>query len=315
LEDLYVGLDYLEYKVPLGGYYYAFGNPNLRPEKTTAYEVGVVQQLGGHASVDVTAYYKAVENLVQVSTIPSDPTAFSSFRNNDYGTIKGLDFGLLMRRIGRTTARLSYSLAYATGTGSTPQTQRRIAWGFQPGVTEPPKSTSPLDFDQRHKISASIDYRFVDKDGPRFLGGQPLSNAGINVLFEAGSGFPYTPTFTFNEVTTGASASRPSGPVNSSYGPWTFRTDVKANKRFKIIGLQGDIYVWVLNLLNRANATSPVYSSTGSPMTSGWLNTDEGRKFVERFGQLGEDKYKHKEKSPFNFGTPRQVRFGLALSF
>ena len=80
---------------------------------------------------------------------------------------------------------------------------RRIAWTFQPGVTEPPKTTSPLAFDQRHKISASIDYRFVDKDGPRFLGGQPLSNAGINVLFTAGSGFPYTPTFTFNEVTTG----------------------------------------------------------------------------------------------------------------
>ncbi len=315
LEDLYVGLDYLEYKAPLGGYYFAFGNPNLRPEKTTAYEVGVVQQVGGHASVDVTAYYKAVENLVQVTTIPSDPAAFASFRNSDYGTIKGLDFGLLMRRTGRTTVRLSYSLAYATGTGSSPQTQRRIAWTFQPGVTEPPKSTSPLDFDQRHKISASIDYRFVDKDGPRFLGGQPLSNAGINVLFTAGSGFPYTPTFTFNEVTTGASSSRPSGPVNSSYGPWTFRTDVKANKRFRIIGLQGDLYVWVLNLFNRANATSPVYSSTGSPTTSGWLNTDEGRKFVERFGQLGEDKYKLKENSPFNFGTPRQVRFGLALSF
>jgi outer membrane receptor protein involved in Fe transport len=315
LEDLYVGLDYLEYKVPLGGYYYAFGNPNLKPEKTTAYEVGLVQQMGGHASVDVTAYYKAVENLVQVATIPSNPTAFSTFRNNDYGTIKGLDFGLLMRRTERTTVRLSYSLAYATGTGSTPQTQRQIAWTFQPGVNEPPKSTSPLDFDQRHKVSASIDYRFVDKDGPRFLGGQPLSNAGINVLFTAGSGFPYTPTFTFNEVTTGASSSRPSGPVNSSYGPWTFRTDVKANKRFKIVGLQGDIYVWALNLFNRANATNPVYSSTGSPTTSGWLNTDEGREFVARFGQLGADKYKLKEKSPFNFETPRQVRFGLALSF
>ena len=90
---------------------------------------------------------------------------------------------------------------------------------------------------------------------------------------------------------------------------------MKANKRFKIIGLQGDLYVWVLNLFNRANATNPVYSSTGSPTTSGWLNTDEGREFVARFGQLGADKYELKEKSPFNFETPRQVRFGLALSF
>ena len=325
LEDLYVGLDYLEYKAPLGGYYYAFGNPNLKPEKTTAYEVGLVQQVAGHASVDVTAYYKAVGNLVQVATIPSNPTAFSSFRNRDYGTIKGLDIGFLMRRKGRTTARVSYSLAYATGTGSTPQTQRQIAWTFQPGVNEPPKSTSPLDFDQRHKISASVDYRFVDGDGPMLMGGRPLSNAGVNVLITAGSGFPYTPTFTFNEVTTLATFSRPSGSVNSSYGPWTFRIDLKANKRFKIASIQGDFYVWVLNVLNRANVTarntdgrgteSAVYSATGTATTTGWLNTNEGREFVRRFGQLGEDKYELKERDPRNFDSPRQVRFGLALSF
>jgi hypothetical protein len=220
---------------------------------------------------------------------------------------------------------VSYSLSYATGTGSSAETQRNIAWTFQPGVTEPPKATASLDFDQRHKVSASVDYRFVDKDGPVLMGGYPLANAGINFLVTAGSGFPYTPTYTFNEVTALSVSSRPSGPVNSSYGPWSFQVDAKANKRFRVGGIEGDVYVWGLNLFNRANVTgrdtdlrgleSAVYSSTGSALTTGWLNTAEGRDFVKRFGVLGEEKFKLAEKDPRNFDTPRQIRFGLALSF
>jgi len=325
LEDLYVGLDYLEYKAPLGGYYYAFGNPNMKPEETTAYEVGVIQQVSDNIKVDVTAYYKAIKNLVEVTTIPSEPAAFSSFRNRDYGTVKGTDVSIVMRRKNRLSARVSYSLAYATGTGSSAQTQRNIAWTFQPGFTEPPKSTSPLDFDQRHKVSASLDYRFTDGDGPRFMGGHPLSNAGLNVLIKAASGTPYTPTYTFNEVTTLAVSSRPSGPVNSSYGPWTYQVDVKANKSFQIGGVRANGYVWVINLFNRANVSarntdrrgveSTVYSGTGNAETTGWLSTPEGRDFVARYGELGRQKYELKELDPRNFATPRQIRFGMSFGF
>jgi outer membrane receptor protein involved in Fe transport len=324
LEDLYVGLNYLEYKAPLGGYYYAFGNPNLKPEQTTAYEVGVARQVGRTASLDVTAYYKAIENLVEVTTIPSTPAAFSSYRNRDFGTVKGVDMSLRLRRTNRVSGSLSYSLAYASGTGSSAETQRNIAWGFQPGVTEPPKTTSPLDFDQRHKLTVSVDYRFADEDGPRFMGGYPLSNTGLNLLFKSGSGFPYTPTFVFNEVTLASVTSRPSGPINSSYGPWSYRTDLKANKQFGIGGMDAELYVWVFNLMDRKNpgardreargVQSAVYAATGSLETTGWLSTEDGRKFVERFEE-GQQKYNLRELDPRNFGSPRQVRIGMALSF
>ena len=325
LEDLYVGLDYLEYKAPLGGYFYNFGNPNLKPEETTAYEVGVIQQFSSNVKVDVTAYYKAVKNLVEATTIPSKPSAFSSFQNRDYGTIKGVDMSVVMRRKNRLAARLSYSLSYATGTGSNPTSQRNIAWTFQPGFTEPPKTTSPLAFDQRHKISASLDYRFVENDGPRFMGGFPLANVGVNVLISAGSGMPYTPTYTYNEVTLAAAQSRPSGPVNSSYGPWSFQVDMKVNKRFQVGRIQGNVYVWAINLLNRANSSardtdfrgteSAVYNSTGDLFTTGWLNTPEGREFVKRYGELGRQKYTLAEQDPRNFSTPRQIRFGMSYEF
>ncbi|MGA1198945.1 MAG: hypothetical protein ACO36I_20830, partial [Candidatus Latescibacterota bacterium] len=83
--------------------------------------------------------------------------------------------------------------------------------------------------------------------------------------------------------------------------------------------------VWAINLFNLANVTgrktdgrgleSTVYSSTGDPSTTGWLNTAEGRQFVDRFGTLGEQKYLLAEQNPLNYDTPRQVRFGMALNF
>ncbi len=325
LEDLYVGLAYLEHKAPTGGYYYAFGNPNLKPEETTAYEVGINQQVGDRASVGVTAYYKSVKNLVEVTQIPSNPSSFTSFRNRDFGTIKGVDVTAQMRRSDRMTLRLGYSLGYASGTGSGPQTQRNIAWTFQAGVTEPPKSTAPLDYDQRHKITGSVDYRFTADDGPHFMGGYPLANAGLNVLVRAGSGFPYTPTVFFNQITLANVTERPTGPLNSANGPWQFRIDAKANKAFVIGRYSVDFYIWAINLLDRANVAardsdsrgfeSQVYSATGSPLTTGWLSTPDGADFIATHGQQGRNLYELKEKNPRNFSTPRQVRLGFALSF
>src|SRR6185436_188077 len=41
LQDLSLSYRFLEYKVRTGGYFVGFGNPNLRPERTSAYEFGV----------------------------------------------------------------------------------------------------------------------------------------------------------------------------------------------------------------------------------------------------------------------------------
>ena len=148
LQDLYVSYRFLDYKVRKGGYYVPFGNPNLKPELTTAYEVGVAHQLSPVAKVDLSVYYKDVKDLVQVANIPSKPYSFASFRNKDFATLKGIDLGLTLRRINHVQGNLSYSLSSAKGTGSVSNTQRNIAWT----ASEPPHQTSALDFDQRHNL-------------------------------------------------------------------------------------------------------------------------------------------------------------------
>jgi outer membrane receptor protein involved in Fe transport len=288
-----------------------FGNPNLRPERTTAYEVGVQRQMGDRVSLDATAYYKDVKDLVEIQAIPSNPKSFSSYRNRDFATIKGIDLGINMRPVHHFSGMVAYSLSFAQGTGSVSNSQRNIAWVG----TETPKQTSPLDFDQRHKISMNVDWRLGKGEGPAWSGMRIFENTGVNALFNVASGTPFTPTKVYNEVTLAAVASEPSGPLNSRYGPWTVNLDLKASKEFGLNNLRIEAYIWALNALDNKNPIA-VYTSTGSPTSTNWLNTEDGQTFVTNTASKnGEYKYQLAQNNPNLYANPRLIRFGLRTNF
>ncbi len=313
LEDLYTSYRYLEYKVASGGYFFPFGNPNLLPETTTAYEVGLAHALARNVRLDVTVYYKDVRDLVEVQNIPSRPRNFASYRNADYGTIKGIDLNLMMLEAGGLSGSLMYSLSYARGTGSMSDTHRDIAWATDEEAG-PPKQTAPLAFDQRHKIVLNADIRGEREAGPRVFGFFPLENTSLNLLLNLASGFPYTPVMPMNEVSLAAVSSTPTGPVNSRYGPWNYQLDGKLSRGFRVGDIMVEGYVWVLNLFDRKNEVH-VYQSTGSAATSGWLSTQEGRAWVREHGEDGARAFELKERNPVRYGIPRMVRVGLKTSF
>ncbi len=317
LQDLYVSYRYLEYKVKAGGYYYGFGNPNLRPERTTAYEAGLQRQVGDNVRLDATAYYKDVKDLVEVANIAAGAGAktknFASYRNRDFATIKGVDVGFTMRPIRHIAGSVNYSLSYAQGTGSVSNTQRNVAWT----ASQPPKQTSPLDFDQRHKLSMNLDWRLGKGEGPLWGNVRPLENAGINLLLNVASGTPFTPTQTFNEVTLAAVSNLPNGPLNSRYGPWTLSLDLKASRGFHLGAFNLEAYAWVLNVFDNKNAIA-VYTSSGSASTTNWLSTNEGQGYLDTAaarGVDGETLYRLAENDPNLFSNPRMLRFGLRGSF
>jgi outer membrane receptor protein involved in Fe transport len=315
LQDLYVSYAFLEHKIRTGGYFVGFGNPNLEPEQTTAYELGITHTPTDQSRIEVTAYYKDVKDLVEITNIASVPNNFSSYRNRDFATIKGLDLGYTLRRTGFVSMGASYSLSWAMGTGSVSQTQRNIAWT----ASETPKLTTPLSFDQRHKLSWNFDFRYEKGQGPLWGTTRFLENTGLNVLLNAASGTPYTPTTLYNEVTLAAVAAQPTGPLNSRYGPWTFQVDAKLNRQISLGRQSLDLYVWVFNLFNRDNVNT-VYTGTGSAETTNFLNTPDGQAFLDtNAGTYGADgaleRYRLAERSPGLHAVPRLVRFGARLSF
>jgi outer membrane receptor protein involved in Fe transport len=315
LQDLYVSYAFLEHKVRTGGYFVGFGNPNLKPEQTTAYELGFTHTPTENSRIQATAYYKDVKDLVEITNIPSSPNSFSSYRNRDFATIKGLDLAYTLRRVGFVSMGASYSLSWAMGTGSVSQTQRNIAWT----ASETPKISTPLAFDQRHKVSANLDFRYQKGQGPLLGSTRILENAGLNILVNAASGTPYTPTNVYNEVTLAAVATQPIGPLNSRYGPWTVQVDAKLNKTIALGRQSLDVFMWVLNIFDRDNVNT-VYTGSGSAATTNFLDTADGQAFLETnaetYGEeVARERYRLAEQNPNLHGIPRLVRFGARLSF
>ncbi|OQY30041.1 MAG: hypothetical protein B6244_01925 [Candidatus Cloacimonetes bacterium 4572_55] len=312
LVDLYVGYTYLDYYVRNSPYFTTVGNPNLDWEKTTAYEFGMRHQLGERSVLEITSYYKSVTDLAQIENVSSFPASFTPYKNSDYGTIKGFDFSFRTMRTNNLATNVSYSLSWATGTGSTSTSSYNSQWHGE----DSPKTSAPLDYDQRHKLTFNTDYRYTN-NAPIPL----LNNFGVNLLGSFASGTPYTPAKTYNEVTEASVTPETNGAINSRYGPWVFRMDMKANKTFQLGGFDMNFYVWVLNLMDRDNAVD-VYEGTGDPESTSWLNSPEGVEFQDTYleahdssGLTGEEKYMLKERNPRNYDLPRVVRFGIEIGF
>jgi len=252
-------------------------------------------------------------DLVQIEAVPSFPNQFSTYRNKDFATLKGVDLGFALRRVNHIQANIAYTLSWALGTGSVSNTQRNIAWT----ASDPPKQTAPLDFDQRHKISFNLDYLLGKAEGPKMGGVNWLENTSINVLYNIASGTPYTPTNIYDEVTLAAVASQPEGALNSRYGPWTNSLDFKVSRGFNTRGLNMSVYALVQNLFDTNNAIN-VFTGTGSPNTTSFLNTADGRAAAQNLANEGIDPnaaYNMALQNENLYSIPRTIRFGMRVGF
>lgn len=285
-------------------------NSGLQPEKLTSYEVGLKQRFGDYIDAGLTVYYRETKDQITTTNIPAGPNVsagYGLYVNQDYSISRGFEFYLSLRRFNRLAADISYSLAYASGTGSNPSSKASFTTGSS-GL-EPPRFTYPLDYDQRHTASINLDYRFGATDVPKGIAGHILKNLGLNVLLSFNSGRPYTPrSVDVNSAFSGGSAAI--APKNSVYRDWTYRVDMKLDKGVQIWKTYVDFYVYVINLLN-TEIINNIYESTGLPDDNGYMNTPDGQSQSQAF----KENWYYRINNPFNWGPPRQVRFGVKVNF
>jgi outer membrane receptor protein involved in Fe transport len=277
------------------------GDPGLRAEKTIAYEVGITKALSPTLRFDITAYTKNITDLVD-TRLRTGLQRYVIYTNSDFARIRGVELALEKRRENYVSGKVSYTLSEAKGTGSY---QREGYYDYITSATGLeivfPKTEYYLDFDQRHTLTANIDIRVGEKEGI-----QPFTNAGINILFTLGSGFPYTPRtpVAFNLQGLGKAI----GEINSARQPWVYRLDLKLDKTFKLGLFNSTLYLEVINLTDKENVIT-VYESSGKA-------DDDG--FAEYLGTASDvfvSRYKSAVKDPDNYDVPRMVRLGLILGF
>jgi len=220
-----------------------------------------------------------------------------------------------MRRFHRLRMSISYSLAYASGTGSDINTLSNVAYNG----TEPPKLPSALNYDQRHTGTIELDYRFGGSDDvPKGTWGAIIQRLGINLLFNFNSGRPYTPEDNSTDplsVVSSNLGNHPTGSINSLYGPWNLELDLKIDKTVTLFKkLNVDIYLLATNVLN-SELVNAVFNGTGDPGNTGWLDSYAGQQWINSNGPDAVNLYDIRSHAINNYGPPRQVRLGLRMFF
>lgn len=290
-------------------------NPDLRPQRTTDYEIGFRQKLGDNSALKISAFYREMRDMMQsFSFTEAYPVTYIAFGNLDFGTVKGYTMQYDLRRTGNVRLNANYTLQFADGTGSSSTSGANIARSGQPNL----RYILPLTFDSRHQVVMNMDYRYgggAAYNGPVWFGKRVLENAGLNVVLNANSGTPYTRRSLAFGLTDGVTPI--TGNINGSRLPWSFRIDATANKMWNFN--EGpfsnfEIYVQLLNVLNTQN-TLGVYSYTGSPSDDGYLSSPQGQNAIQfqTNAQSFADLYNISLANPSLFSLPRRIRLGLRV--
>lgn len=325
LDDVYTGYHRIAYMLTTG-YWFGeqFTGPNIRPTRTTQYELGFSQQLTDFLSVDITGYYKDIKDQVIFMNQPTEvQSGFASYfikTNGDFATTKGIELTMNMRRYERLLINGNVAFQDAQGTGSHPGSNVGIFGAPLSNVYFIPKYTAPLDFNRDFTANLNLDYRFGPDDGPSVL-----HNFGVSVLMQYETGKPYTlgtgdPTQIGITVPNDGDARgrRPLEPLNSSQMSSSFNVDLRIDKTFNLIDrLNLNVYVFVLNLFDNRNVEN-VFVKTGSPDDDGYT-TDPTiiAQQTELYGDQFIDIYRaiNVENDSRIYGQSRQIRLGIRLEY
>ncbi|OQY27474.1 MAG: hypothetical protein B6244_10500 [Candidatus Cloacimonetes bacterium 4572_55] len=267
------------------------GNPGIKPQKTVSIESGLKYQLDRNSYIKMTAYHKDLTDLVGTQFYRRQLIyRYSIYTNIDYGNVKGIDFswGTSVGKAIQTS--LNYSYSVATGNSSFPTDQAYNAYYEQSEAQQ----EYPLDFDQRHTISASAALSYpIGSNSPGWKKAL-FSNLSVNIVAQYASGYPYTPITDDPTLFI---------EPNSARMPWTGTVDLRVQKRIPIgVGAARNLTIFteISNLFDRQNALR-VQSRTGKLWDTGRLE----------LLSTGED-YVH---DPSDAGAPRLIRIGAGLSF
>lgn len=242
LEYLYGNSNYLVLKDLASNAidYGTLGNPDLKPQLTVQYEVGLKQAFTDYLGMELTFFYKDIRDLLGTEFVTTYNAAEYSRRTNvDFGSAYGFTISLDQRQIGPLSSTLDYTLQFANGNSSDPnETANRAEAGKDPRPRD-----IPFDWDQRHTLNATIILAETD-------------NYAISSIIKYASGQPYTPA-----IGTGFNADL---ETNSGRKSSYTIIDLRAEKYFDLGFGRLSLFLRVFNLLNTRNANGFVFSTTGS---------------------------------------------------
>lgn len=293
------------------------GNPNVEPEKTIQYQVGMVHKFTEKLGLEVSAFYKDVLNAeakrIYSTMVDGQVATVTLTEMEDFAKIKGVDVKLRFNRFYNLYGDIEYNYLTAKGTGSS---SREYYYLYIFDADRPlPTKEYPLEFDITHTLKANIGY-YIPPIG-KGLRSMFLGNWDINVQANFATGRAYTPEDNYGKAME----------LGSKRMPPTKDLDMVIRKYFGLIS----VYMDIRNVFGWTNAAY-VYPYSGEPDTNGKPPTFEPSLYSRYVGQTNpetgevmrsaEEAYaahlsiwRSRLNSPFNYSAPRIVRLGLTVRF
>jgi hypothetical protein len=298
-------------------------DPSLRPVRTVDYQVGFQQKLTNSSALKISAYYRELRDLIQrrfYTFVPAPLNIYEAYGNLDFSTVKGFSFQYDRRRTDNLTLTATYTLQFADGSGSDANSSGGL------NTRGPIRTLLPLNFDERHRITGTIDYRYgsgKSYNGPEWFGKQFFADAGANFIVTAVSGRPYTQATQAREF--GGNGFR--GAINGARLPWTLNVDMRLDKSWRITtnkesgkSMYLNVYLRAENLFDTRNIIGN-YRFTGDPDNDGYIASVFGQDRLRQLEGNGQNVdnylffYQMALLEPGNFTLPRRMFLGAILDF
>jgi outer membrane receptor for ferrienterochelin and colicin len=280
----------------------ARGNPNLEPQTTISYQLGVQHLFSKEIYGQFGVYFKDIFGLLTTvdQEIPGFSITVPTRVNGDYASSRGIEVTLIKQHSHGFSGEINYTYNNATGTASDPNR----ALGSSGNLRDQFKPTSeqPLDWDQRHSMSATLR-----------LGNE--KDWAASFVYQFGTGFPYTPEMRQQRRLDPTA-------TNSQRLPSTSTLAVQAERFFKVWGQNVTFYLQGSNLLdaNNINDLEPSLWPNNQVSASSYrvYYTETGRAggaflTADQNGDGQEDWFVVNDPRVFEQG--RVIRVGLGVQF
>lgn len=279
-----------------------FGNPNVKPQKSVQYEIGLQQQLTEDFKFDLTGYYKDVRDYIFTQTVYTQAARqYQILTNLAYSNVKGITLSFMKRRAqdGLFSATLDYTFQIAEGNRTQPEEDLFFS---EASGKQTETFLVPLSFDRAHLINGTLTLS------------DPQSWS-IGFIYNIQTGTPYTPALP-------PSLSTITYEQSSSTKPLNWNVDLKMEKFFKIGALNYSVFLQVENLFDTENERY-VYASSGRALSNveQQLQANQFNDIRQRIarGDKGMidssvlDNYY--SARPERVSRPREVRLGFSILF
>ncbi|MCK5738214.1 TonB-dependent receptor, partial [bacterium] len=282
--------------------YQLFGNPNLDPTTTVAYELGIKHKFNDNTVMEFKAYYKDMfdypaSERIEMENPRLGNISYLMYVNMDYARAKGVELRFKKRAAKYLTGTMNFSYAVSKGKSSSPNDNLLVEAGK---LAEKSLDENYLKWDKPYRLLLDLNFHVGEGEAFRAFGWTVPEKWGMSAHWEYESGKRYTQLLDLEKEIYDAA-----NPYTQLSNSWS-QMDLRFYKYCNVgpLGLQ-----FVMEVENLLDVQIPriINPYTGEAYKPGDVLTSA---YMREYNPSPNPIY-----NPAKFQWPRTFRFGVSVKF